>query len=314
MVRRSAEHRVTDSPMVRHLQKVLIVDDQIVNRAIVAAEIEGFCTPVPAESGAKALQLASRLKPDLILMDINMPDLDGFEVCQRLKTNPKTQDIPIIFVSGAGDLASERQGLELGALDYIRRPFNPEILKVRIRNQLDQQRQRRTLEKMSQRDGLTDIANRRYFDLTLSQEWEYMRELQHPLGLLMIDVDAFKPFNDHYGHVAGDRALKLIAQCLEKTLKRSGDLCARYGGEEFACILPHTDNTSARLIAEEICGAVHNLRIRHASSPANPYVTVSIGCASLVPSNNDSLNRLMILADKRLYSAKKTGRNRVVHY
>lgn len=313
MAHPSAANRVTDSPAVMHLQKVLIVDDQIVNRAIVAAEIEGFCTPVPAESGTKALHLASRLKPDLILMDINMPDLDGFEVCQRLKANPKTQDIPVIFVSGERDLASEQQGLELGALDYIRRPFNPEILKVRIKNQLNQQRQRRTLEKMSHRDGLTDVANRRYFDLSLLREWEYMRELQHPLGLLMIDVDAFKPFNDHYGHLAGDRALKLIAQCIEQTLKRSGDLCARYGGEEFACILPHTDNASAQLIADDICSAVRNLRIRHEFSQVSRLVTISVGCASLVPNQNDSPKRLMILADKRLYAAKKAGRNRVIH-
>ncbi|SFM26522.1 diguanylate cyclase domain-containing protein [Marinobacter zhejiangensis] len=313
MARSNLANRLSDTPIAMHQQKVLIVDDQVLNRAFVAAEIEDFCTPVSAENGAKALKLANRLKPDLILMDINMPGLDGFEVCHQLKSNPHTEDIPIIFVSGMTDTAFEKEGLELGALDYIRKPFDPDILKARVRNQLQLQRQRRTLEKMSNRDGLTDIANRRYFDLSLHREWERMKELRHPLGLLMIDVDAFKSFNDEYGHVTGDRALKLIAQRMEQTLKRSGDLVARYGGEEFACILPHTDNSSARVIGDQLCAAVRDLRIRHSASPASPYVTVSIGCASVLPKETDSFKRLTALADQRLYSAKKAGRNRVVH-
>lgn len=313
MARHTPANRLSDTPVPMHQQKVLIVDDQPLNRAFVAAEIEDLCTPISAENGAKAIKLANRLKPDLILMDINMPGLDGFEVCHQLKSNPQTEDIPVIFVSGVTDPVSEQEGLELGALDYIHKPFNPNILKARVRNQLQLQRQRRALEKVSNRDGLTDIANRRYFDLSLHREWERMKALQHPLALLMIDVDAFKPFNDEYGHVAGDRTLKLVAQCLEQTLKRSGDLAARYGGEEFACILPHTDNSSARIIGDQLCAAVRGLRIRHSASPASPYVTVSIGCASILPQEADSFKRLIALADQRLYSAKKAGRNRVVH-
>lgn len=313
MARPNLKSRLSDTPVVMHQQKVLIVDDQILNRAFVASEIEHFCTPVPAESGAKALQLASRLKPDLILMDINMPGLDGFEVCQQLKSNPQTEDIPVIFLSGLTDLASEKAGLELGALDYIRKPFNPEILKARVWNQLQLQRQWRTLEKMSNRDGLTNIANRRYFDRSLQREWERMKELKHPLGLLMIDVDAFKPFNDEYGHVAGDKALKRIAQCLEQSLKRSGDLVARYGGEEFACILPHTNSTSARLIGNQLCAAVQDLMIPHAVSTVSTCVTISIGCASAHPGETGTLKGLITLADQQLYAAKKAGRNRVAY-
>ncbi|MBN7769743.1 diguanylate cyclase [Marinobacter daepoensis] len=296
-----------------HQQKVLIVDDQVLNHAFIASEIEDFCTPISADSGAKALKLASRLKPDLILMDINMPGLDGFEVCQQLKSNPQTEDIPVIFLSGMTDIASEKTGLELGALDYIRRPFNPEILKARIWNQLQLQRKRRTLEKMSNRDSLTNIANRRYFDQSLGHEWERMRELKHPLGLLMIDIDAFKPFNDEYGHVTGDKALKRVAQCLNQSLKRSGDLVARYGGEEFACILPHTDKDSARLIGNQLCAAVLDLMIPHGASTVSAYVTISIGSASVYPGETGSIKRLIALADQRLYTAKNTGRNRVVH-
>lgn len=293
-------------------QKVLLVDDVPLNLAFAAAEIEDLCVPLLAGSGEQALRMALGERPDLILLDVHMPLMDGFEVCRRLKQNPLTADIAVIFLTALDEETDEEFGLNLGAIDYIAKPFSPAILRARVRNHLLAQKQRLQLQRLTQLDGLTGIANRRRFDQALALQWQRLAELAQPLGLLMVDVDGFKAYNDYYGHLAGDEVLRSVAETLEGHMWRHDDLAARYGGEEFACILPATDLEQAAEVAEAIREAVVDLCIPHAGSPVSDWVSVSIGCASVVPAAESTPRELLAAADDRLYRAKSEGRNRVV--
>lgn len=293
-------------------QKVLLVDDVPLNLAFAAAEIEDLCVPLLAGSGEHALRMALGERPDLILLDVHMPLMDGFEVCRRLKQNPLTADIAVIFLTALDEETDEEFGLNLGAIDYIAKPFSPAILRARVRNHLLAQKQRLQLQRLTQLDGLTGIANRRRFDQALALQWQRLAELAQPLGLLMVDVDGFKAYNDYYGHLAGDEVLRGVAETLEGHMRRHDDLAARYGGEEFACILPATDLEQAAEVAEAIREAVVDLCIPHAGSPVSDWVSVSIGCASVVPAAESAPRELLAAADDRLYRAKSEGRNRVV--
>ncbi|WP_220813979.1 diguanylate cyclase domain-containing protein [Pseudomonas paralcaligenes] len=293
-------------------QKVLLVDDVPLNLAFAAAEIEDLCVPLLAGSGEQALRMALGERPELILLDVHMPLMDGFEVCRRLKQNPLTADIAVIFLTALDEETDEEFGLNLGAIDYIAKPFSPAILRARVRNHLLAQKQRLQLQRLTQLDGLTGIANRRRFDQALALQWQRLAELAQPLGLLMVDVDGFKAYNDYYGHLAGDEVLRGVAETLEGHMRRHDDLAARYGGEEFACILPATDLEQAAEVAEAIREAVVDLCIPHAGSPVSDWVSVSIGCASVVPAVESTPRELLAAADDRLYRAKSEGRNRVV--
>ncbi|UHL65449.1 diguanylate cyclase [Paralcaligenes sp. KSB-10] len=300
----------TDMPSRR--QKVLIVDDLPINVTFASVALEPLCSALTAYSGAEALQLAMEHQPDLILLDIRMPGMDGLEVCRRLKANRSTASIPVVFLTSLTDEENEEQGLSLGAIDYIAKPFSIPVLRARIRNHLELSRQRVLLERLSHRDGLTGIANRREFDKTLEREWQRMAELAQPLALLMIDVDTFKRYNDTCGHQAGDECLKRIARAIDDAMLRKTDLAARYGGEEFACVLPNTDEEGAAHVAESIRAAIASLAIPYPASPDASCVTVSIGVASTIPANSRSSAELVSVADKHLYSAKQAGRNRIL--
>lgn len=293
------------------LPKVLIVDDLDLNRALVARVLGDLCQPLVAASGREALQLAMSEQPDLILLDVRMPELGGFEVCRLLKADPATAEIAVVFLTAADDEANEEAGLNLGAVDYVAKPFRPPILRARVRNLLVAQAQRAQLARLSQQDGLTGIANRRCFDEVLERDWKHLMQLGQPLGILLVDVDAFKAFNDTYGHSHGDDALRRVAHCLDQGVRRETDLAARYGGEEFACILPYTDAEGLALVGETVRAAVAALGIVHGGSPVAPHLTVSIGGASVVPSAAESPVALIEVADRCLYAAKNGGRDRV---
>lgn len=241
-------------------QKVLLIDDQPLSLTFAYAVLDDVCLLISASSSEDGLQLALSEQPDLILLDVRMPHMDGFEVCRRLKQNPATAHIAVIFLTTLDEEAEEEFGLNLGAIDYISKPFNPAVLRARVRNHLLSQWQRQQLERLAHSDGLTGIANRRHFDTKLQFEWQRLYTLQQPLGLLLIDVDLFKPYNDLFGHLAGDHALQQVAHTLGEQMKRTGDLASRYGGEEFACILPQTDSLGTAQIAEQIRTAVLDLK------------------------------------------------------
>ena len=292
---------------------LLIVDDVPANVKMLANYLKDEYIIQVAGRGEKALGIAQGSHPpDLILLDIMMPDMDGYTVCRELKNNPATQQIPVIFVSALSEAVEEEQGLNLGAVDYITKPFHLPIVRARIRNQMSLKSKTDMLEEMSNIDGLTQIANRRYFDQMLVKEGSRLARNGLPMSVLMIDIDYFKPYNDNYGHGRGDECLVRVAAAMNKAISRPGDLLARYGGEEFVAILPETDANRVLAVAQRLCDAVRKLQIPHDYSPIADHVTISVGCAGRVLHDVSEAVMLLEQADQALYEAKRRGRNRAV--
>ena len=292
---------------------ILVVDDAPANVQLLGEALHSDYQIKVADNGVQALQIAdSEPHPDLILLDVMMPEMDGFEVCRRLKSNPRTWRIPVIFVTAKDEESDEERGLNLGAVDYLTKPISITIAKARIRNHIRLKQQADLLESISLVDALTHIPNRRRFDEAIDAEWKRAVREKTLLSLLMIDIDHFKEYNDHYGHGAGDVCLQAVAAALQSGVSRPGDLVARYGGEEFVVILPETGMEAASQIAGRMCESVRGLKLPHAYPSAGPFVTVSIGCATIGPHvESGSFNMLLDEADRMLYQAKKTGRDRV---
>jgi diguanylate cyclase (GGDEF)-like protein len=291
---------------------ILIVDDAPSNLAVLTEALRSEYEVRIASSGAQALRLVEESPPDLILLDILMPDMDGYEVCRRFKARAATRNIPIIFLTAKGDVADETLGLALGAVDYIVKPVSVPIVQARVRTHVELKRRGDLLETLSMRDGLTGIANRRRFNDCLNRAWRQAMRSATPISLLMADIDCFKAFNDTYGHMAGDECLKAVAATLAGVLKRPGDLAARFGGEEFVVILEETDLAGAMHLAETMRLAVSDLGLTHNGSCVGDVVTITLGGACCVPKAGASAENLLCLADRKLYEAKMAGRNRVL--
>ncbi|NCC25882.1 MAG: diguanylate cyclase [Deltaproteobacteria bacterium] len=292
---------------------VLIVDDTPMNIQILAEALRADYRVRVADTGAKALAVAeSEDPPDLVLLDIMMPGMDGHEVCRRMKENPKTKGIPVIFVTALGESEDEARGFDLGAVDYITKPFSLPVVRARVRTHLQLKQRTDMLEELSMIDGLTGVANRRSFDQALDREWRRAARNGAAVAVAMIDIDHFKAFNDNYGHGAGDECLRRVAQALKSVLLRPSDLVARYGGEEFVALLPETDKDGAARMAEALRRAVDSLALPHEHSPVSDHVTVSVGYGTTGASEAVDPNTLVAVADRALYEAKNCGRNRVV--
>ena len=297
----------------RKKPRILIVDDEKMNLRALAELLRDEYSPLLARSGAQALKQAlGDFPPDLILLDVIMPEMGGYEVIKMLKNNDKTNRIPVIFVTALNSIEEEEHGLKLGAVDYITKPYSPPIVKIRVRNHLRIVHQYRLLDQLAYLDGLTEIPNRRRFEEIFQKEWTRSDRNQTPFSLAMVDVDYFKQYNDHYGHAMGDITLQKIAKTLDCSLKRPQDLAARYGGEEFVMILPETDAASAKIVAERSLMAVADLNIPHAISQIADHVSVSIGVATRYVDKNTLPETFLKAADQNLYLAKQSGRNRVV--
>ncbi len=291
---------------------ILIVDDVPTNVQILAQALSSLYRIKVANNGIDALKIAQRELPDLILLDVMMPDMDGFEVCRRLKESANTDKIAVIFVTAKNAESDEELGLDLGAVDYITKPFVLPVAKARIRNHIRLKQQADLLESLSLLDALTHIPNRRRFDETLVTEWKRAMRDDTPLSLIMIDIDHFKQYNDHYGHGAGDICLHTVATELSRCLVRPSDLVARYGGEEFVVILPDTDQKSGAQVAERLRGCIEKLGLPHAYSETAPVITVSVGIATQLEIPEYFLPQMLNDdADNALYLAKAGGRNRV---
>jgi len=442
---------------------ILLVDDLPENLQLLSdLLVKVGYTVRSVTSGRMALKTVRVKQPDIVLLDIKMPEMDGYQVCAAFKADPDLKDIPIIFISALDDVLDKVKAFAVGGVDYITKPFHVEEVVARIEGPLTIQRQQRELqqevrkrreaeevlyqsrsllasvlncsldgiaalqavrepttgtiedfrclvvnpviarmlnrdrdelvgrmgfrkflkrfhfsldlfqalaavvetgnplsedieitpadespswyhlaavklgdgvattlkditerkaievalrhanqklEELANSDGLTGIANRRCFDSRLQSEWARLTREQQPLSLIMLDIDSFKEFNDHYGHLAGDDCLVLIAQALAKTIKRSADLVARYGGEEFAILLPNTDAAGAIQVAANIQELIKALAIPHQKSPIQAAVTASLGLATLVPQRTMAPETLVNLADRSLYEAKQQGRN-----
>ncbi|MGD9609692.1 MAG: diguanylate cyclase [Desulfovibrionaceae bacterium] len=291
---------------------VLVVDDAPSNLTILTESLRSEFDVRIATSGAEALRLVCEVPPDLILLDILMPEMDGYEVCRRLKATPSTRHIPVIFLTAKGDVADETLGLAIGAVDYIVKPVSIPIVQARVRTHVELKRRGDILETLSMRDGLTGIANRRRFDDTLERSWRQALRHATPVSLIMADIDHFKAYNDTYGHLAGDECLCKVARTLEGTLKRPGDLAARYGGEEFAMVLEDTTLSGAAHLAEDMRRAVAALDMPHQGSGVSDVVTVTLGVAMAIPRPGQLPQTLLGMADRKLYEAKMAGRNRVL--
>ncbi|WP_238902417.1 diguanylate cyclase [Clostridium sp. YIM B02506] len=315
---------------------ILIVDDRPENLLVLESILYNMeCNIIKATSGNEALSLMFDYNFALVLLDVQMPEMDGFEIAELMRSNSRTRFTPIIFVTA---ISKEKKcifkGYEVGAVDYLFKPIEPVVLQSKVKffielyNQNKIIEQQKTLleikikelselkaanfnlENLSYTDGLTGISNRRNFDSYIEMSWNNCLNSSKPLSLIMMDIDYFKLYNDNYGHIKGDDCLKAVAKELSKSAKRTLDLSARYGGEEFVIILPETHKDGAEIIAEEIRKNIINLDILHESSPISKNVTLSLGVTTMVPNNQHTISEFINDADKALYEAKNLGRNR----
>lgn len=305
-----------------NFHRILLVDDDLVVRARVSESLtqDGF-EVILAKDGNDGMMAYQQHRPDLILVDAVMPILDGFEFCQQLK-NLGDRLTPILMITSLDDNESVDRAFASGATDYITKPINLSILRQRVRNLIRQshliknqlnelQQANQNLQLLANLDSLTKLANRRGFDDYMQREWERMQRIRAPLSLIMCDVDFFKNYNDCYLHPTGDKCLIEVATAMRNTVRRTGDLVARYGGEEFAIVLPNTNALGAVSVAENIRSAIKNLQITHEASSVCPYVTISVGVSTIIPTQENDFQTLIHAADRALYQAKSQGRDRV---
>ena len=316
---------------------ILIVDDKPGNILVLEGILETLeCNIITASSGNIALGLMLEYDFALVLLDVQMPGMDGFETATLMKGSERTKVLPIIFVTA---ISKEQwcifKGYGVGAVDYLFKPIEPIVLKSKVKVFLELHEQKRLLKKqaellelkikelldlkqmncylenLSTLDGLTGIPNRRSFDQFIERSWKYsMREQKH-LSLIMIDIDCFKAYNDNYGHLKGDDCLVLVAKTLLSSIRRPIDLVARYGGEEFMAVLPDTDKAGALLVAERMRKGIEQLALAHAYSEVARWVTISVGVAAIIPRPSDIILEFVEKVDAALYQAKQDGRNRI---
>mgnify|MGYP000227023029 CR=1 FL=1 len=291
---------------------LLIVDDSAFNISILGEALVGDYDLTVAKSGEEALEaLKSDHLPDLILLDIIMPGMDGFAVLHHIKEMETTKDIPVIFITAMTGEEEEAQGLAMGAVDYITKPFSTPIVKARVRTHVQLKRKSDMLQRLSDMDALTGIPNRRRFDEAYEKEWRRSLREGSPVSVIMIDIDYFKKYNDNYGHGEGDVCLRTVAHTLRGCLNRSMDFVARYGGEEFIVLLPATEAAGAAIMAETMRKAIVAKQLPHAYSECADYVSISLGVATVIPVMGLERDELVKSADEMLYKAKDAGRNRV---
>ena len=313
---------------------VLLVDDQAmvgeaVRRALAAhADIDfHFCA-----DPTKVIELAEQIRPTVILQDLLMPGIDGLELLTQMRKTQSLGDVPIIMLSTRDDPVVKSAAFAAGANDYLVKLPDVVELVARIRyhsrsylallqrdeayRALRESQQKLleanlTLQHLMNSDGLTGLSNRRHFDEYLDMEWRRGTRESSSLAVLMIDVDHFKAYNDHLGHLAGDDALRQVATCIKSNCSRATDMAARFGGEEFVMVLPHTDRAGAMAVAQKLRADVENLTIAHSALGEERVLTVSVGVSSAVPSSTSKALELIKNADRALYQAKANGRNRV---
>jgi len=291
---------------------ILIVDDEALNHKYLTHILGKDYDLYSAKDGFNGLKTAREALPDVILLDIIMPVMNGYEVLTALKSAPETRDIPVIFITGLNSSEDEEKGLTFDAADYISKPFSSEIVKLRIRNQIKIVNQIRTINSLSSTDKLTGIPNRRGFDNHISREVGRTTREGLPLSVLLIDVDNFKMYNDMYGHQQGDVALQTVASTLSGSLQRSTDYVARWGGEEFIVVLSNTDMEGAMLVAERLRECIEQTPIPLVKGEVT-YITISVGVNTSLPKRKFKLEEFIAGADKALYEAKRNGRNKVCY-
>jgi diguanylate cyclase (GGDEF)-like protein len=291
--------------------KILIVEDGKVSQKVLVDTLQDTYNVRVVSTGKEAMQMVKQFRPHLILLDIILPDANGFDVLKELKETQSTQNVPIIVITGLDNDQDEEKALCLGAVDYIRKPFNKVLLNARVKIHIKIVEQLLTIEKLGFYDGLTGLANRRKFDYHMGYEWQRALRKKTTIGLLMMDLDNFKNYNDTYGHRQGDIMLKAVAGVLNKTLNRTTDLPCRWGGEEFAVLISETSLEKVLLIAEKIRSGIEALEVPRSNSDEITRITASISAICTTPYQREQLEGFLESADCLLYQAKKEGRNRV---
>ena len=294
---------------------ILVVDDGKAIRALICEIIQSIgYNPIPASSGEEALGLFVEKDIDVVVLDVEMPGIDGFETCRVLRSLRPTEWFPVIYLSGTSSDDYVIKGLDAGGDTYVSKPVNPRVLEsiIKAMGRIADMKQalrdaNKELEKLAHYDGLTQILNRRGFDDALERYWKQAKREDSSLSLILIDVDHFKLYNDHYGHLKGDDCLIEVAQKLEKQLLRPIDLVARYGGEEFAVLLPGTDEEGASHVAMRLVEGINQLQIPHEKSLVSDVISVSMGIAT--SKNTANTTTVINHADEALYLSKENGRN-----
>ena len=293
------------------MEKILIVDDSLLQATQLKAIIEDEYDVTIAQTAEDGLRRASDEDFSLILLDVVMPEMDGFTLLKKLQEEIITQSVPVILITSLADAVNEQHGLILGAVDYITKPYIPLIVKARVNTHVKLYQYRRQVEEQSMTDQLTGVANRRRYDRYSLTKWNEAARLQVPFSICMFDIDHFKMYNDTFGHPAGDKVIAAIAKTISSHLKRSTDFVARYGGEEFVAISMGDPSKKLFEHLQKVRQAIENLHIPH-NSTVSEWVTVSVGGVTVVPEARDTYDVYLKIADTMLYDAKKHGRNRVV--
>ena len=302
---------VPDGENTTKTPKVLIVDDSIdVHRLLTARLRSEPIESVIASTGLDGIRVAQEIEPALILLDLDMPEVDGFEVLRQLKDNAKTVNIPVLVLSGLTDSQDKVTAFDLGAIDYITKPFDIIELRVRIRAALKLNSLIQMLNKRAQIDGLSGLWNRKYFDTRLQESVDGVARHGHALTVALFDLDHFKSINDTYGHPAGDTVIQGLAAIVSEQ-SRSTDVCCRYGGEEFAIIMTDTSPTEAKVVCERIR---EDLKSKTWARHPERQITGSFGLVGVMEGSTVKRDPAAWLeaADQNLYTAKTNGRDRVV--
>ncbi|MDR1866760.1 MAG: diguanylate cyclase [Treponema sp.] len=290
---------------------ILIVDDDSFEIQILVEMLKYDYSLMVAKCGKAAIHMAIKYIPDLILLDVLMPDMSGFDVITDLKNREETKNIPVIFITSSTGTSEEEKGLRLGAVDYITKPFSNTVVRARISIHVRIINQIRITEQIGMIDPLTKLPNRRAFDIRIHDEWHRAIRQKSPIGLIFADIDHFKMYNDTYGHLQGDKVITFVAQSIVSAIHRSSDMASRFGGEEFVVLLINTDLEGACIVAENIRKTVECGTIIFSEDGSPTSVTISSGCVSTIPTADGEMRAFIEKADQNMYAAKKNGRNRV---
>lgn len=293
------------------VQRVLVIDDEKINLKIINDMLCDDVIVMLAKSGEQGIRKAIEYQPDLILLDVMMPEMDGFETMSRLRHDVRTSAIPVIFITALNDSSNEEKALLMGANDYIQKPLHTNIVLARVRLHLQLVKQRKMLEKLANIDPLTSLANRRKYQEVIQQEWQNAIENQSYISLLVIDIDNFKQYNDCYGHATGDKVLQQVASVLANQVLDQG-LVARYGGEEFVILLPDHSKEESLDVAKRCMQGVEALNLAYSHEDFEGRVTVSVGGTTQLPSKNCRSEDFFNAADDMLGLAKKSGKNKIL--
>ncbi|MCI8852593.1 MAG: diguanylate cyclase [Lachnospiraceae bacterium] len=293
------------------MEKILIVDDSVLQATMLKSILDDDYEITLAHTAEEGLRLADTEKYSLILLDVIMPDMDGFTLLKKLQEEIITQSVPVILITSLSDVQSEQRGFVLGAVDYITKPFHPLTVKARVNTHVKLYNYRKQVEYQSNTDQLTGVANRRQHDNYSVMKWKEAARLQIPFSICMFDIDRFKAYNDKFGHPAGDKVIAGVAKTVSTHLRRSTDFFARYGGEEFVAFLIGDSMEKAFEHLKKIRMEVEKLQIPHDPS-VSQWVTISIGGVTVIPSVEKTYDYYLKVADAMLYDAKESGRNQVV--